>query len=183
MTDAGGTDAGREGAGRAHAQDWLRLAALIDDDPELLGTMRLALDDPAAYRDLHADDLHVDPSAEDDDRAAPLAMWTVLLDGLDESSALAYLDIEDTGCELVDALAGVRPALRCGACFEDVADVDDLFAAIHRAEQLLAGHGLRLLQLPDDDDEAIPLVAVPQESVADIVALAEHLGHEAIVFA
>lgn len=185
-----GRDADRPTGG---AHDWLRLAALLDEDPELQASIRLALEDPGAYRDLHADDLHVgsageqttgeETAGEEGDITPTLDLWTVLLDGLDESSALAYLDVEDTGCELVDALVGVRRAVDCGACFEDVSDVDDLFSAIHRAEQLLGEHGLRLLQLEEDDDEAIPLVVVPQESVPDILALAGRLGHDVTVFA
>lgn len=138
--------------------DWIRLCELLDDDPELVAAVRRALADP--------------PGSD---------VWTAVLDGLDDGGALAYLDREDTGSELADALAGVPRVFRAGADLASAADIDDLDAAIAQADTVLSAHGLRLVHLHEDPD-VLPLVVVPTENAGKIVALAGKLGHEARTF-
>ncbi|RUR01453.1 DUF6630 family protein [Labedella endophytica] len=160
------------------ADDWTRLCGLLDDDPELSGSVLRAFSDPADHVAGQGQDLP-DRGTESADDVDP---WFVMIDGLDESGALAYLDGEDSGVELADALAGLPRVFRTGADTEPVADVDGgLEDAIVRADEMLAPHGLRLVFLAEDSD-AYPLVAVPSENVSEIVALAERLGHEARTF-
>ncbi|EWS79764.1 hypothetical protein BF93_09885 [Brachybacterium phenoliresistens] len=140
-------------------EQWMRLCALLEDDPEVAPAVRRALEGSAG----------ADP-------------WEALIDALDEADALAYVQREDTGCELSEALARLPGAKRCGADLEVVADAwGDLTAAIGVADGLFAPHGLRLLHLPEDS-EAVPLVLVPVERTEEIVALATRLGHGARPF-
>lgn len=135
---------------------WRRLCTLIDEDPELWPRVREALEEGG------------DP-------------WEELIAGLDDAGSLAYLDVEDTGMELADALAqlprifAARPDLRA------VSDVDDLDEAITAADTILTAAGLRVLRLPDDaDEDAHALVVVPAESIDEIGSLAVDLQHEVI---
>ncbi|GAA3922917.1 DUF6630 family protein [Microbacterium invictum] len=141
------------------SDDWTRLCALLDDDPDLLTSVGAAAGDP--------------------DEADP---WGAVIDGLDDAGALAYLERGDAGVELADALAGVPRVFRAGVDLEPVADVEgELPAAIARADAILAPQGLRLVYLAEDSD-AFPLVVVPVAHADEIVALATKLGHEARVF-
>lgn len=143
----------------ATIDDWARLCALLDDDPELEPAVRQAVAD------------QVDA-------------WQVLIDGLDEAGALAYLDAQDTGVELADALPALPRIFRSGVDVDAVGDVDgdgDLPAAVSRADELLGPHGLRLLYL-DEDSDAYPLVAVPIANIEEIIALSGKLGHVARSF-
>jgi len=137
------------------ADDWTRLCDLLDDDPEIA---------PAVLE------------ADDDDR------WTALIDGLDEAGALAYLDENDSGVELADALPALPRIFRAGIDVEEVGDIDgDVTMAIARADEILAPHGLRLVYLEEDTD-AYPLVVVPAENVSAILELTERLDHSARTF-
>lgn len=137
---------------------WRRLCALLDDDPELWPTVQATLEDPPA-----------DP-------------WTALLDGLDDAGALAYLDHDDQGMELAEALAGVprvRDARLDGAPLDlgAVTDTDgDVPTAVRAADRVLAPAGLCLVHL-DEGSDAFPLVAVRTSDRADIEQLVTELGH------
>lgn len=132
-------------------EDWTRLCNLLDDDPEFA---------PAVLDAIEAGD---DP-------------WDALIDALDDAGALAYLDLGDTGAELADALPALPRVFRTGVDLDEVGDVDDLTAAVTRANELLAPHGLHLVHLADPEDEdAYPLVAVPAANVDDIAALIDRL--------
>lgn len=135
----------------ADAPDWARLCELLDDDPELGPAVAAA--DPA-------------------DR------WEALIDGLDDAGALAYLEVGDSGMELADALAELPRVFRTDVELDEVGDVDDLVAAIARADALLSPHGLRLLRL-EEDPTAVPIVAVPAEHVDEIISLAAARGRGA----
>lgn len=137
--------------------DWIRLCDLLDDDPELVSSVQVA-------------------AADGED------LWDALIDGLDDAGALAYLDEEDSGVELVDALAGVPRVFRAGADLEPVADLEgDLATAIVSADRILAEHGLRIVYLEEDSD-ARPLVVVPVANAQEIVSTTKRLGHEARIF-
>jgi hypothetical protein len=138
-------------------QDWARLGRLLDDDPELLASVESAAADPDA-----------DP-------------WLAVIDGLDDAGALAYLETQDLGAELADALAGLPRVFRTSVDLGPVADIDELPDAIAAADLLLAPHDLRIVYLEEDSD-AFPLVAVRRADAEAIVDLAAHLGHEARVF-
>ncbi|HWK79106.1 DUF6630 family protein [Microbacterium sp.] len=128
-------------------EDWTRLCGLLDDDPELAPAVRDAIE--------HGDD-----------------SWDALIDALDDAGALAYLDRGDTGVELVDALAALPRVFRADVELDEVGDVDDLDAAIAKANELLASHLLRLIHIEDPEDEdAHPLVAVLAANVDEIQAL------------
>jgi hypothetical protein len=121
--------------------DWMRLCTLLDDDPELA---------PATLAAVEAGE----------------SPWDALIEGLDDSGALAYLQKSDTGGELADALPALPRIARTGIDLDEVADVDGLSAAITRANELLAADGLTLIHVDDPEDEdAYPLVAV---STADL---------------
>ena len=130
---------------------WERLCLLLDDDEHLWPTVREAID-----------------GGED--------AWEALLGGLDDAGALAYLDVEDTGMELADALAQLPRVFRLQPDLGAVTDTDDLREALRQADEVLAGEGFRLLELDDDDDEAHALVVVPADSVTEIRELADRFG-------
>ncbi|WP_300268254.1 hypothetical protein [Microbacterium sp.] len=137
--------------------DWLRLCALIDDDHKLVQSVRLAV-------------------SEGGDA------WAALIDGLDDAGALAYLDVDDTGMELADALPQVPRIFAAGVDIDEVGDVDgDLAAAIVRADSILAPHDLRIVFLEEDSD-AYPLVVVPIANVAPILDIVGRLGFTARAF-
>jgi hypothetical protein len=131
--------------------DWQRLCALLDDDELLWPAVE------AALRDADAD------------------AWETLLDGLDDAGALAYLDAEDTGMELSDALAQLPRVFRLQPDLDAVTDTDDLGEAISAADRVLAGDGHRLLRLEEPGTDAHALVVVPSDSVAEILRLAGSL--------
>jgi hypothetical protein len=134
---------------------WMRLCALLDDDAEIATGVAALTED--ALR------------------------WSALIDGLDDAGVLAYLDAQDTGVEVADALAGVPRVFRTGADLDVVGDTDELDAAIAQADGILAEHGLRVVYLEEDSD-AYPLVVVPIGNADEIVELAARIGREARVF-
>ncbi|THG33018.1 DUF6630 family protein [Naasia lichenicola] len=152
MSDTAPSDTATGGAAA-----WQRLCALIDDDPHLWPEVSEALD-------------------EGDDP------WEALIGSLDDAGALAYLDVDDTGMELADALAQLPRVFKLQPDLGEANDTDELREAIAVADGILAEGGLRLLLLEDDDDDAQALVVVPAESVDDIVDLATSLGHTASSF-
>ena len=142
----------------ATIEDWTGLCHLLDDDPEL---------EPAVRGAAEAGD----------------APWTALIDGLDDAGALAYLDESDSGVELADALPPLPRIVRTGVDVDVVGDVDDLTAAIVRADEILAPYGLQVVCLHDEEDPgAYPLLVVPDANVDEILDLAAALGHRARVF-
>lgn len=137
-------------------EDWRRLCALLDDDPAVWEAVDAAL------------------TAGDDG-------WEALLDGLDEAGALAYLQVDDTGMELTDALVQLPRVYRLRPDLNAVTDTDDLVEAMRLADAVLAAGALRLLRLvEEDDDESWPVVAVDAGAGSDIEVLAAALGHEAV---
>jgi len=135
---------------------WERLAGLLDDDELLWPRVREALEDG-------------DP-------------WEALIDGLDDSGALAYLDAEDTGMELADALAQLPRVFALQPDLRSVNDVDELEEAMGEADRILSAHGFRLLRLDEDDEESHALVVVPAANLAAIVDLAEQMGESVTTF-
>jgi hypothetical protein len=137
------------------AGDWKRLCALIDDDEAVWEAVGAALD------------------AGDDP-------WDALIGGLDDAGALAYLQVDDTGMELSDALAQLPRVFALQPDLDEVTDTDDLVEATAAADRILAAAHLRVLRLIEEDD-AWPVVAVPSSGARDIAALVTALGHEAVV--
>jgi hypothetical protein len=137
---------------------WERLTRLLDDDELLWPGVRKALEDGDA-----------DP-------------WEALLDGLDDAGALAYLDADDTGMELADALAQLPRVFRLQPDLGDVNDTDDLEDAVVAADRLLAGRGFRLVELKDDDDDARALAVVPEANVPEIRRLSTELNRPITAF-
>jgi len=136
---------------------WKQLTALLDDDPQLWPDVSEAIE-------------------EGDDP------WEALIGGLDDAGALAYLDVDDTGMELADALAQLPRVFRLQPKLGEVNDTDELREAIAVADGVLAEGGLRLLMLEDDDDQAHALVVVPAGAVDEIVDVAASLGHAVTTF-
>ncbi|GAB3598397.1 DUF6630 family protein [Microbacterium tumbae] len=146
--------------GEGATEDWIVLCALLDEDAELAAAVRSAAE------------------AEDGDDP-----WIVMLDGLDDAGALAYLDRTDSGIELSDALAQLPRIFATGVDLEPVGDVDgDLESAVDVAVRMLAPYGLGLVYLEEDSD-AYPLVAVPRDRVERIVSLAAARGRTARAYA
>lgn len=141
------------------AAAWERLCSLLDDDDQLCPGVRAALEDGDA-----------DP-------------WMALLDGLDDAGALAYLDAEDTGMELADALAHLPRVFRVQPDLGGVNDTDDLGAALRGADHTLRDAGFRLVLLEEDEDDALALVVVPSGSLQEISDLASGLGRTLTSFA
>jgi hypothetical protein len=135
------------------ANDWERLCVLLDDDEPLRAGVREALD-----------------AGEDP--------WEALLGGLDDAGALAYLDEDDTGMELTDALVQLPRVFRLQPDLNEVTDTDELEDAMRRADEVLAASGFRLLRLDEPDSDAHALVVVPAEAAPEIERLAAALGHE-----
>lgn len=137
--------------------DGVRLAALIDDDPEVAGALRRA---PQGDAELGA----------------------ALLDALDDAGALAYMEWSDSGVELADALGQLPRIVRAGIDVDEVGDVDgSLEDAVSRADALLIPRGMRLLYL-DEGTDACPLVVVAQRDVDEIVEIAGRIGLEVRAF-
>jgi hypothetical protein len=136
---------------------WERLTRLMDDDELLWPQVRGALDDEG------------DP-------------WEALLDGLDDAGALAYLDADDTGMELADALAQLPRVFRLQLDLGIVNDTDDLDDAMTAADRLLARHGCRLARLQENDEEAHALAVVPEQNVPEIVRLSAELQRVVTTF-
>jgi len=134
------------------AVDWERLCALLDDDELLWPGVQGALD------------------AGDDP-------WEALLDGLDDAGALAYLDAEDTGMELTDALVQLPRVFALQPDLDEVTDTDDLDEALRTADRVLAGTDHRLLRLDEPDSDAHALIVVPAGSVPEIERLTATLEH------
>lgn len=135
--------------------EWQRLCALLDDDEAVWEAVQAALE------------------AGDDP-------WEALLDGLDEAGALAYLQADDTGMELSDALAQLPRVFRLQPDLDEVTDTDDLGEAMQVAGRALQPGGLGLLLLVEDDDEdSRPVVAVTSASAEEIRERAERLEHQA----
>jgi hypothetical protein len=137
---------------------WERLTRLLDDDELLWPQVREAL------------------GAGDQDP------WEALVDGLDDAGALAYLDADDTGMELADALAQLPRVFRLRLDLGVVTDTDDLEEAMSTADGLLARHGCRLARLQDEDEDAYALAVVPHESMPEIVRLSAELQRPILTF-
>jgi hypothetical protein len=137
------------------AEEWRRLCALLDDDETVWDDVETALRDGE------------DP-------------WDALLGGLDDAGALAYLQADDTGMELSDALVQLPRVYALQPDLGAATDTDDLVAAVRLADAALSAGGFRLLRLVEDDEDSWPLVAVRAASVGDAQALSATLGHEAV---
>ena len=137
------------------AGEWQRLCTLLDEDESVWEAVEEALE------------------AGDDP-------WEALLDGLDEAGALAYLQTEDTGMELADALAQLPRVFKLQPDLGEVTDTDELDEATSAADRILSVGGLRTLRLIEEDD-AWPVVVVPASVVEEIQTLIDALGHEAVV--
>ncbi|WP_299088128.1 hypothetical protein [uncultured Microbacterium sp.] len=138
-------------------EDWVRLGALLEDDPEVGKAIRHAGRDGG------------------DVRAA-------LFDALDDAGALAYMEWSDSGVELADALAQVPRVFQTGADLDEVGDVaGGLTEAIARADGILSAHDLRTVYL-DEGSDACPLVVVARGDVEEITALAARLSFTARTF-
>ena len=134
--------------------DWMRLSALLDDDVAVRAAVDGALEGGG------------DP-------------WEALLDGLDEAGALAYLQADDTGRELSDALAQRPRIFAAGPDLDPVTDTDELGVATGVADATLARAGLRLVRLVEDDD-SWPVVVLRQDDLAEVLAIAERLGERIV---
>ena len=146
-------------AGADERMAWERLTRLLDDDELLWPRVRAALETG-------------DPGP-----------WQALLDGLDDAGALAYLEGEDTGMELADALAQLPRVFRLQLDLGGVSDIDDLGSSMVAADALLARRGCRLLLLQDpEDEEACALVAVPEANVPEALALSADLNRSVTTF-
>ena len=140
----------------AVAEEWQRLCALLDDDETVWESVQAALD------------------AGDDP-------WESLLDGLDDAGVLAYLQTEDTGMELSDALIQLPRVYAVQPDLNDVTDTDDLGDAMRAADEALASGGLQLLRLvEEDDDESWPVVAAWTRSATEIRDCAQGLGQRIV---
>lgn len=137
------------------AGEWRRLCALLDEDESVWQAVEEALE-----------------AGEDP--------WEALLDGLDEAGALAYLQTEDTGMELSDALAQLPRVFRLQPDLGEVTDTDELDEATAAADRILSAADLRVVRLIEEDD-AWPVVVVPTSAVPEIERLIGEVGHEAVV--
>ncbi len=136
--------------------DWLRLASLLADDPDVAA----AIGGAGAGADLR----------------------DVLVDALDDGGALAYMEWSDSGPELAEALAQLPRVFRAGIDPDEVGDVGgSLEDAIVRADALLAPQALRVLYL-DEGSDACPLLVVAAADIPEIGDLAARVGLVVRVF-
>ncbi|MGO1410973.1 MULTISPECIES: DUF6630 family protein [unclassified Microbacterium] len=158
--------------------DWTRLCQLLDDDQELLEAVELAAGDPDAFLEAHGDvlkELGITTASQIDP-------WLAMIDALDDAGALAYLERDDAGEELADALAGLPRVVGADVELDEVSDVEDsLVTAVEVADRLLAPHGLRVVYL-DEGTEDVPLVVVPLANTDEINRVAARLGRTARVY-
>lgn len=136
------------------AGDWQRLCALLDDDESVWEAVEAALQDGE------------DP-------------WDALIGGLDDAGALAYLQADDTGMELSDALEQLPRVFALQPDLDEVTDTDDLVEATAAADRILSAAGLRIVRLVEEED-AWPVAVVPASGVPEIVRLAHGIGHQVI---
>lgn len=158
VSEPGGSPStGRSGRidGVGIRDDWRRLCGLIDDDQAVWEAVEAALDGGGDA-------------------------WEALLDGLDEAGALAYLQTEDTGMELTDALVQLPRVFATQPDLDTVTDTDDLAAATRLADRLVAMDDLRVIRLEEEDD-AWPLIVVPEDRAADVIRLAAAVGGGAVL--
>lgn len=134
--------------------EWQRLCSLLDDDDEVRAAVAGAL-------------------GEGEDG------WQALLDALDEAGALAYLQTDDTGMELTDALAQLPRVVAAAPDLGEATDTDDLVEATAVAHAILSDAGLGLVRLVEDAD-AWPVVVVRTADLEAIADLARAVGHEAV---
>lgn len=159
-------------------EEWARLCELIDNDPEVGDAVAKAAGDPEAFLAEHAQVLG-ELGVTDASQVDP---WLALIDAIDDAGALAYLEPDDTGEELADALAALPRVVAAGVELDEVSDVaESQRDAIAVADRLLAAHGLRVVYL-DEGTEDVPLVVVPIADSEEIVRLVGRLGHVASVF-
>jgi hypothetical protein len=137
------------------AGDWKRLCALLDDDEAVWEAVEAALE-------------------EGDDP------WDALIGGLDDAGALAYLQADDTGMELSDALAQLPRVFALQPDLDEVTDTDELVEATAAADRILTAADLRVVRLVEEED-AWPIAVVPSAGADDIAGLVTALGHEAVV--
>lgn len=157
--------------------DWVRLSTLLDDDDLLPKAVALAATDAVAYFAEHEEVLKLTGSTS----ATDVNPWTALLDGLDDAGALAYLDANDTGMEVSEAMSELPRIKEIGADLTAISDIDDLDEAIAHVDAILAPHGLRVICLTEDSD-AYPLVVIPISHSAEVSQLAQESGHETRTF-
>lgn len=136
------------------AGDWRRLCALLDDDESVWEAVEAALQ--------HGEE-----------------PWDALIGGLDDAGALAYLQADDTGMELSDALAQLPRVFALQPVLDEVTDTDDLVEATAAADRILSAAGLRIVRLVEEED-AWPVAVVPASGVPEIVRLAHAIGHQVI---
>jgi hypothetical protein len=137
---------------------WERFTRLLDDDELLWPRVREALE-----------------SGDSDP-------WEALLDGLDDAGALAYLEAEDTGMELADALTQLPRVFRLQLDLGAVSDTDDLDDALVAANGLLARRSCQLVQLHDADDDAYALAVVLEADVPEILNLSAEVERSVTTF-
>jgi hypothetical protein len=145
----------------AHVENraaWEQLTVLLDDDEHLWPGVAGALDDGEA-----------DP-------------WEALLDGLDDAGALAYLEADDTGMELAEALAQLPRVFRLQVDLGAVNDTDNLEHALTAADGVLAGRGFRLVRLEDEDEDAYALAVVPQGNLPELARLSTAMSRPVTTF-
>ena len=135
------------------AGDWAQLCRLLDDDESLERAVQQAIA------------MGEDP-------------WQALLDGLDDAGALAYLQADDTGMELTDALEQLPRVVQAHPDLGEATDTDDLVEATAVADRVLSEDRLGIVRLVEDAD-AWPLVVVPLDRVDRIIEAAASLEHEA----
>jgi hypothetical protein len=139
------------------AGDWQRLCALLDDDDAVWEAVSAALEEGE------------DP-------------WDAVIGGLDDAGALAYLQADDTGMELTDALAQLPRVHALQPDLDEATDTDDLDEAVGVADGVLVGAGLRLIRLIEPgDDSSRPMVTVLAKDVAEIDRVAAALGGRVVV--
>ena len=137
---------------------WRQLCTYLSDDPGLWKALSDQVDSQEASQ--------------------TSTLWQSVLDGLDASGDLAFLDRADSGVELATALEALPRLQGTRLDLDLIGDVDgSLDEAIVRADEVLAGDGLCLVHLPDEEDpEAYPLVAVRLAVFDDVQILLASLG-------
>ncbi|MFV0430102.1 MAG: hypothetical protein ACK5KO_11855 [Arachnia sp.] len=152
---------------------WARLCELLADDDELAPGVTLAAADPEEFFGRHEATLRQRGIGAAD----AVNPWLVLIDGVDDAGALAYLDGKDGGEELAWALGELPRVVAAGIPLSAVAKAaGDIEHVAIVADRILGLHGLRLV-LVDEGSDAYPFVVVAAAQADEVVGLAAALGH------
>jgi len=147
----------------------IEIAALLaPDEPAVAERVALAYDDPEGYVRAHADQLGERGIGEPE----PELAWIALVDALTDHGLLAEVDWREADADIVDQLRELRssPAPESWAWWPEPNELET-YEFLQLAGDRLGAGGTALAVL-DIESDCYPLVLLPAERGAELVALA-----------